>query len=223
MSLHDCTPKHVRGACAVCAQPSTSVCGRCRARAYCSQACQRSEWALHKALCASSVSAAAESERPLFLVLETRGEGELRGFYDLQAAEAHALATNGDIRRPCDKEKAANGMMAAAGSMAAMFTSMAGKPPGSRGDVFVMSHPAYMRPVSATADFIVRGRPSRVVAVFCVSCGCIMYVAAVFAGPDAQAQADAEAAKRNKERGVAVDANGDKYGDEWVTDPVTVV
>jgi len=195
------------------------MCGRCRGRSYCSKACQKADWAGHKALCTSSVSAAADSERALFLVLEEQGEGKLRGFYDLQQAESHALATKGDIRRPCDKEKAVSGIT---GQLANMFTSMHAPPPGSRGagNVFLMSHPAYMRPTSATADFTVRGRPSSVNAVFCVSRGCTMWVAAVFAGPDAQARAQAETAKRTKEHGV--DANGMPYGDEWVTHAVTV-
>ena len=37
--------------CSVCKQASTSLCGRCRAVAYCSVPCQRADWRDHKKHC----------------------------------------------------------------------------------------------------------------------------------------------------------------------------
>ena len=185
------------------------------------RACQKADWRTHKQLCVDKVE--SDGERPLFVVLENRGVGKLSGFFDLRRAEAHALRTKGDVRRPCDSEKAEAGIANTAALLKALIGGGGGG--GGRGLNIAMDHVCYQRPTSATADFIVRGRPSSAFAVFTASTGCTMFIAAVFAGADAKARAKAEAATRNKEMGTppkGVDCNGDAFGDEWYVARFTV-
>ena len=102
---------------------------------------------------------------------------------------------------------------------------MGGGGGGGGGLTVAMDHVCYTRPPSATADFIVRGRPSSAFAVFTASTGCTMFIAAVFAGAGAEARAKAEAATRNEEMGTpprGVDCNGLAFGDEWYVARFTV-
>lgn len=40
-------------ACLICNKPNAKLCTRCKGASYCSEACQRSDYAIHKLLCAS--------------------------------------------------------------------------------------------------------------------------------------------------------------------------
>jgi hypothetical protein len=205
---HDRTAKHVPVSCAVCSKPSTSVCSKCKGRSYCGRKCQALEWPEHKKVCKESRSDHPDAERPLFIVLEGHGEGLMKGFFDLRKAEKHAIKTRGDIRRPCNTERVEPGLV--------NYNPYTALPDASTAaSITIIDHPCYMRPVSATADFFVRGRPSTVQVVVAGDSGCIQFVAAVFAGANAEELAQAEVEKRYGEDGVDL-ANGLPFGSEWV-------
>ena len=212
-TILDATTKGTVMACAVCAKPCAFTCSRCGAKAYCGVPCQSADWGEHKSTCTALPAAGAKGdavERPVFIVLENRGEGEMRGFYNLQQAYDHAEATKGDIRRPCDYETCAESTLGAS-FMAAIFA-----PRDSQQRIVFADHPAYKRPVSATAEFRVRGRHSKVTAVFCADRGCTIHIAAVFAGANATQLAEAEVAKR-------IEADSMGLGSQWYHGTVRVV
>ena len=51
--------------CAVCRAPATAFCGRCKTTPYCSAACQRSQWPLHKPYCATPIARPPGAEAEL--------------------------------------------------------------------------------------------------------------------------------------------------------------
>lgn len=213
--FHDRTAKHVPVACAVCSKPSTSVCSKCKGRSYCGRECHRLEWAEHKKVCKENRSDDPHAERPVFIVLKSHGEGMMEGFYDLRKAEKFAIKSRGGIRRPCNTERVESGLV--------NYNPFL---PDDRDDraspsITIVDHPGYMRPVSATADFFVNGRPSTVQAVVAGDSGCIMFVAAVFAGANAEKLARAEVEKRRGEEGVDL-AYGQPFGSEWAAFTVKV-
>ena len=57
-----------------------------------------------------------------------------------------------------------------------------------------LDHPAYMRPISSTKNFYVKGRPKSVCVAVAKDCGCVGHVLSVHVGKGAAAEAEASVA-----------------------------
>jgi len=115
-------------------------------------------------------------------------------FYRRADAEEHAKRSNGDVRRPRELETFEDLKTRLQRSANIMMAPRQG--PGSR--VITMDHPLYSRPLSATGDFTVAGRPISVVIVARADCGCVEGIFAAHSGAGAADRADAEVKARRK-------------------------
>ena len=141
-----------------------------------------SDWAKHKLVC-DKIANNPEKPRKVYLVLSDRGEGQLYAFYKLKKAEKCALENDGDVRRPygfeeyedLSKKESLMVMDMFAGNLRAI----------------AMDHPSYLRPISATKDFFVNGKPSEITIVIACCRGCTVWCAS------ASQNAEKEAKDRN--------------------------
>lgn len=163
-----------------------------------------SDWAKHKLVC-DKIANNPEKPRKVYLVLSDRGEGQLYAFYKLKKAEKCALENDGDVRRPygfeeyedLSKKESLMVMDMFAGNLRAI----------------AMDHPSYLRPISATKDFFVNGKPSEITIVIACCSGCTLWCASVHFGADASQNAEKEAKDRN---------STDDKGVTWVVAKIKV-
>ena len=81
------------------------------------------------------------------------------------------------------------------------------------GRAMAVDHPSYQRPISATKDFFVNGKPSEITIVIACCSGCTLWCASVHFGADASQNAEKEAKDRN---------STDDKGVSWVVSKIKV-
>ena len=94
------SPFQMGGECKLCGSASSQVCSRCKSAAYCSKACQREHWAVHKKLCAPSAE--------IIQVSTPNSKEELQAAIDAAPEGATLILPAGQIRFGIALSKAIN-------------------------------------------------------------------------------------------------------------------